>query len=509
MRSGIRMLAAALAAGLAAGWPAAATADQWDDLVGAEGLKKIAGASPGAAARPDQPRKVLVLTEAKADFDAAAKNAGMKFVPHASAPHCAKAVAILGARTGAYEATITSDCGVLSAEGLKGYDAVVLANVYLEGKCYKVPRDLKDADKPIFEARRKALLAFVADGKGLVGIHNAACEALGWPEYNRMIGGTHRGLAWYAHQAVPVKLDDPASPINAAFGGKPFEVRDDIYQFAGPYSRDACHVLLSVDAAKAPAGMTADRPDRDYPVSWVKACGKGRVFYTALGDSPATFADAALLAHLLAGIRFALGDLAADTSPGKCLPAEKGFTPMPGWQVLFDGRNLDAWRASDQHKQSWVVDDGIIRYDGKAGTLQTKESFKDYVLRVDFRLPRKADSGVFVRDSMQLNIWTWDMGSGEMWEHRRGAATGPYVPTSREDRAVGDWNTFLVTVKDDRVTVVLNGKEVISGAELKAKSKAGPIGLQRHGDPIEYKSIYIKPLTTEATKPPANEHPAK
>jgi hypothetical protein len=251
--------------------------------------------------------------------------------------------------------------------------------------------------------------------------------------------------------------------------------------------------------------MTAERADGDYPVSWVRAEGQGRVFATTLGHNPATFQDAKFLQHLLAGVQFAAGDLKADTSPGRPLPAKPGFTTMAGWTPLFDGRDLSAWQVSDQQKEHWVVESGIIRYDGRAGTLRTKDSFKDYMLRVDFRLPRKADSGVFVRGNMQLNIWTWAMGSGEMWEHRgrfKGpAAENPYIPKSREDRAVGEWNTFLITVKENRVTVVLNGQEVIHEAPLLGVPNESPVGLQQHGDPIEYKSIYVKRLAAEAKAP--------
>jgi len=496
-------IGAALAAAVIITLPAAIEADEWDELAGQETLKRIAAAAPASAsARPKRARKVLVLTEAKRDFDAAAKKKGDKFVPHASAVHCAKAVALAGKRTGAFEATITSDFGVISAEGLKGYDAIVLANVYLEGKLYKVPRDLKGKDRATFEARQKALVAFVKGGGGLVGIHNAACEALGWPEYNEMIGGTHAGHAWYAREGrkVPIKIDDAKSPVNAAFGGKGFSIQDDIYLIAGPYSRDKLHVLLSVDAPKAPASMTAERADGDYPISWVKPFGQGRVFYTSLGHSPLTFENGRFLRYLLDGIQFALGDLHADTSGGKALRAKAGFTTMKGWTPLFDGKDLGAWSASDQQKAHWVVADGIIRYDGQAGTLRTKESFGDYMLRVDWRLPRKADSGVFVRDNKQLNIWTWDMGSGEMWEHRgrfkptTKGQRNPYIPKTREDRPVGEWNTFLITVSDGHVTVLLNGKEVITRAKLIGASPRSTIGLQRHGDPLEFKSIYIKPI---------------
>ncbi|HUT37211.1 MAG TPA: ThuA domain-containing protein [Planctomycetota bacterium] len=481
---------------------AATPAEELKPFVGEEALAKIAAAAPEkAAVKPEKPRRVLVFTESAKDLETAQKNQGMKFVPHPSAAHCALAIETLGKKAGAFEATIANDPKVFDTpDGLKVFDAIVLANIYLERKLYRTPRDLNPNEKPAYEARQKALLDFVNGGKGLVGIHNAACTALAWPEFNAMIGGTHAGHAWWSHQAVPVKLDDPQHPLNAAFGGQGFTASDDIYAFTAPYSREALHVLLSIEADKAPQSMTAERPDGDYPISWVRAAGSGRVFYTALGHEPATFQDAKFLRHVLDGIQFALGDLKADASPGKPLPAKPDFTTMAGWTPLFDGKDLGAWDAKGNQAEHWLVEDGIIRYDGKSGTLRTKQAFTDYVLRVDWRLPRQADSGVFVRDSSQLNIWTWAMGSGEMWEHRGGwkpkaeGERNPYIPLSREDRAVGEWNTFVVTVKDNKVTVLLNGKEVIREAALKTQPHASTLGLQQHGDPIEYKSIYVKDL---------------
>jgi hypothetical protein len=246
--------------------------------------------------------------------------------------------------------------------------------------------------------------------------------------------------------------------------------------------------------------MTAERCDGDYPISWVKAAGQGRIFYTSLGHAPATFQDAKFLRHVLDGIQFALGDLKADASASKPLLPKSDIKPTGGWAALFDGKDLSAWSVSDAQAKSWLVEDGIIRYDGKAGTLRTKQAFENYMLRVDWRLPRQADSGVFVRDISQLNIWTWAMGSGEMWEHRGAwkakepGERNPYVPLSCEDRAVGEWNTFLVTVKDNKVTVLLNGKEVIHEAALNSKPHASTLGLQQHGDPIEFKNIYVKEI---------------
>ena len=96
-------------------------------------LAKIKAAAPATApARPARPRKILVFTESARDLETARRNKGMKFVPHPSAPHCALAVAALGEKTGAFQATITSDPRAFAPERLAAYDAIVLANVYLE-----------------------------------------------------------------------------------------------------------------------------------------------------------------------------------------------------------------------------------------------------------------------------------------------------------------------------------------------------------------------------------------
>jgi type 1 glutamine amidotransferase len=55
----------------------------------------------------------------------------------------------------------------------------------------------------------------------------------------------------------------------------------------------------------------------DFPVSWIKAYGKGRVFYTTMGHNPAAFTKPEILQHILAGIQFAIGELKADMSPSE------------------------------------------------------------------------------------------------------------------------------------------------------------------------------------------------
>ena len=142
-----------------------------------------------------------------------------------------------------------------------------------------------------------------------------------WPEFGQMLGaveGAHREPT----EMATVKIDDPASPLVAAFGGRSFVHQDEFYRFVeGPLSRDKVHVLMSMDIEKTDLnqgrGCTRPcvRPDADYALSWIHNYGKGRVFFTALGHTPAFFASPNLSDFFFRGIQFALGDLTADTTP--------------------------------------------------------------------------------------------------------------------------------------------------------------------------------------------------
>jgi len=196
---------------------------------------------------------------------------------------------------------------------------------------------------------------------------------------------------------------------------------------------------------------------------------------------------AVLLAALPAGL------LAAEEKKAEA-KKDEAFRP------LLDA-DLSHWKADEKVKQHWTLADGVLKYDGKASHLWTKESFKDFVLKVDWRLPAKGDSGVYLRgmSKAQCNIWVNKLGSGEVWGYRvdknqpeeiRKACT----PSKVADKPVGEWNTFVITMKGDRLTVVLNGEEVISGAKLPDVKPSGPIALQHHGNPIEFRNVLIKEL---------------
>jgi type 1 glutamine amidotransferase len=200
--------------------------------------------------------------------------------------------------------------------------------VFLDNTTLAFLDDVNDAG--VTAARKKALLDFVRGGKGLAGIHAAgdsyhttgAAPAGTWTDFNVMIGGYFK-FHWVYPQPITVKIDDPKSPLTQMFHGE-FSVHDEVYTFVqDSFSRKRVHVLTSVDYSKmsdvdkSKEPAATKRTDGDYGLSWIRREGKGRVFYEVLGHSEHIYANTPLMEHLLAGIQYALGDLAADDRPSK------------------------------------------------------------------------------------------------------------------------------------------------------------------------------------------------
>jgi len=223
--------------------------------------------------------------------------------------------------------------------------------------------------------------------------------------------------------------------------------------------------------------------------------------------------------------------------------------PGEGWEPLFNGKDLSGWKVPEGDNGHWKVVDGVIDYDAQSEAkrdrnLWTEESFGDFVLHIDWRFKRttgryamptilpdgsyktdadgkvikverpNADSGIFLRGfpKAQINLWCWPIGSGELWGYRNDKSAPPEVragavPKVRADKPVGEWNTFVITMKGDRVTIELNGKTVIDRARLPGIPETGPIGLQHHGglnkrtgqfspasSLIQFRNVYVKEL---------------
>ncbi|HWB00307.1 MAG TPA: DUF1080 domain-containing protein [Pirellulales bacterium] len=191
---------------------------------------------------------------------------------------------------------------------------------------------------------------------------------------------------------------------------------------------------------------------------------------------------------------------------------------------LFNGKDLAGWVVPEGDNGHWRVVDGVIDYDAQSEAtgdknLWTENEYGDFVLRIDWQIketpylnPRvfivkpdgthkrdadgkeiqitvpDSDSGVFLRGEgkSQINIWCWPVGSGEVYGYRMDKKMPPEVragvtPKTLADRDIGQWNTFEITMRGDRVTVVLNDVTVIEKAQLPGIPTRGRIALQHHG----------------------------
>jgi hypothetical protein len=259
-----------------------------------------------APAAPRQPRRMLVTNLSMRDGKPVRGSSA------AAIPPGNYAVRQMGKVTGAYEAVFSDDIEMFRPANIRQFDAICFNNTL--GVLFDDPE------------LRASLLGFVEGGKGFVGVHDALATFVQypkydqWPEFGRMVGGTENGGHPWNGEVMTMRVEDPGNPINAAFGGRDFQIADQAFQLQEPVLRDRLHVLLSIDAGKtglAPGRriLPVRKQDMDFPMSWIRRHGKGRVFYTGLGHSPDVFWNSRVLEHLLAGIQYALGDLAADDAP--------------------------------------------------------------------------------------------------------------------------------------------------------------------------------------------------
>ncbi len=172
-------------------------------------------------------------------------------------------------------------------------------------------------------------------------------------------------------------------------------------------------------------------------------------------------------------------------------------TPPPGFVALFNGRDLEHWKNEGKAKGHWTAVDGVLHYDGKGDSLLTAKNYKDFELYVDWKILPKGDSGIYLRGCPQVQIWDDPIGSGGLYNNQK----NPSKPTQVADKPVGAWNTFHIVIRGDKVTVDLNGVRVTDNVTMenyfdrsKPLPATGTIELQHHGNPLEFKNIYVKEL---------------
>lgn len=221
--------------------------------------------------------------------------------------------------------------------------------------------------------------------------------------------------------------------------------------------------------------------------------------------------------------------------------------PMPpaGFRALFNGKDLSGWHGLNPHSVAklegekreqnlkkqreefashWRVENGELVNVGTGPYATTDVELGDIELLIDYKTVPKADSGIYLRGTPQVQIWDPNkkpaagVGSGGLYNNFIGA----HDPLKRADKPVGEWNSFWIKMVGDKVWVKLNGELVVDGVVMEnywlreleqARQKAeksegkgpstrpvgpmfptGQIELQHHRSPLAFKNIYIKEL---------------
>ena len=166
---------------------------------------------------------------------------------------------------------------------------------------------------------------------------------------------------------------------------------------------------------------------------------------------------------------------------------------------IFNGLNLDGWHASKK-KNQWVAENGIMKSPQSGANIITDQKFNDFSLHIEFRYPEGSNSGVYLRGRYEIQVE--DNRGQEPLSTFFGGIYGFITPNEMAAKAPGEWQTYDVTLVGRRVTVVANGKKIITdqiipgitGGALDSKEgEPGPIMLQGDHGPIEYRNIIITP----------------
>jgi 3-keto-disaccharide hydrolase len=211
----------------------------------------------------------------------------------------------------------------------------------------------------------------------------------------------------------------------------------------------------------------------------------------------------------------------------------KDNTPPEGFVALFNGRTLGGWKglfaepydnpakraslakkelvklqakADGRMREHWKAANGQLNYDGHGDSLCTKKDYRDFEMLVDWKIPPRGDSGIYLRGSPQVQIWDpftqpmrfgSEVGSGGLYNNKK----NPSSPFKVADRPIGEWNRFRIIMVGERVHVFLNGELVTRDTVLenywerdKPVYPSGDIQLQNHSDPLWFKNIYIREL---------------
>lgn len=240
--------------------------------------------------------------------------------------------------------------------------------------------------------------------------------------------------------------------------------------------------------------------------------------------------------------------LALATGALGCSSLQALNQPPSGFTPLFNGRDLTGFRGGDTYdhrkllslpesdraaqiakwtktlteidpktgKPNWHVENGELVNGGNGAYATTEKDYGDFELLLEYKTVPLADSGIYLRGVPQVQIWDFTekakfelgagKGSGGLWNNSPGAPGKD--PLVLADKPFGQWNSFRIVMVGARVSVWLNGKQVVKHAIMEnyydrkqPVPARGPIQLQTHGGEIRWRNVFIREISgAEANK---------
>ncbi len=175
------------------------------------------------------------------------------------------------------------------------------------------------------------------------------------------------------------------------------------------------------------------------------------------------------------------------------------------FKPLFNGKDLSGWQVHGTER--WYVEDGLLVCesgpDAEYGYLATEQTYKNFVLELEFKQAADGNSGVFFRSSLdgtkisgwQVEVAPPDHDTGGIYESY-GRGWLEQIPEEKEGiLKMGEWNNLRIEVNGDRVQTFLNGKPMVDLTDDKIGAANGVIALQIHdggGIKVFWRDIKIK-----------------
>ena len=179
----------------------------------------------------------------------------------------------------------------------------------------------------------------------------------------------------------------------------------------------------------------------------------------------------------------------AAVRPGQAVIAQGGFTS------LFDGKTLQGWNQIGN--ANWSVVDGAMQATMGTGMLVTPMPYTDFQITMDFWVTDDANSGVFIRCEDPKTINAMNAYEVNIYDTRPDPAyrTGAIVDVAKPAMMIntgGKWNTFDITARGTKLTVILNGMKTVDVDDK--KHARGPIALQYGAGTVKFRNVRVRTL---------------